>query len=231
MPNFERQVFEEWVALRAKALATSMEIALESGEPDEKGFARMRKYPMATRHPSWQGNDITDSFAQFYRTAEALRLRVTSNDKLFKKQNWRERRGDEGKFDWGCKAGTMELFLQSPGQSGYRHFAITADGALYDALAMDAKSFDSADWKVESVQRDGFWQLTLTIPWSILGIDGAPNPGDVFHAVVINNAHKANEKTGETDTFAIGVPFPAYHDIGVGAALVIDDFAGRRPNP
>ena len=228
---FERKVFEEWVALRAKALATSMEIALESGEPDEKGFARMRKYPMATRYPSWQGNDITDSGAQFYRTADALRIRVTSNDKLFKKQNWQERRGDEGKFEWGCKAGTMELFLQSPGQSGYHHFAITADGALYDALAMDAKSFDSADWKVDSVQRDGFWQLTLTIPWRILGIDGAPKAGDVFHAVVINNAHKANEKTGETDTFAVGVPFPAYHDIGVGASLVIDDFGGRRPSP
>jgi hypothetical protein len=64
----------------------------------------------------------------------------------------------------------MELFLQAPGQSGYYHFAITADGALYDALAMDAKAFDSAEWKVDSVQRDGFWQLTLTLPWGALGI-------------------------------------------------------------
>ena len=31
----------------------------------------------------------------------------------------------------------MKLFTQSPGQSGYYHFAITAEGALYDALAMD----------------------------------------------------------------------------------------------
>ena len=226
---FERKVFEEWVALRAKALATSMEIALESGEPDEKGFARMKKYPMATRYPSWQGNDITDSFAQFYRTADALRIRITSNDKLFKEQKWQERRGDEGKFDWGCKAGTMELFIQSPGQSGYYHFAITAEGALYDALAMDAKSFDSAGWTVDSVQRDGFWQLTLTIPWGVFGIEGEPKPGAVFRAVVINNAHKKNEKSGDIAGFSIGVPFPAFHDIGVGAALVIDDFGGRRP--
>ena len=227
---FERKVFEEWVALRAKALATSLEIALESGEPDDKGFARMKKFPMATRYPSWQGEDVTGSFAQFYRTADALRIRVTSNDALFKPQEWKERRGDEKKFDWGCKAGTMELFLQAPGQSGYYHFAVTADGAVYDALAMDATAFDSADWKIDSVQRDGFWQLTFTLPWGVLGMDGAPKAGDAFHAVVVNNAHKTNEKSGEVATFAIGVPFPAYHDIGVGAALVVDEGATRRPD-
>ena len=124
----------------------------------------------------------------------------------------------------------MKLFTQSPGQSGYYHFAITAEGALYDALAMDAKSFDSAGWTVDSVQRDGFWQLTLTIPWGVFGIEGEPKPGAVFRAVVINNAHKKNEKSGDIAGFSIGVPFPAYHDIGVGAALVVDEGATRRPD-
>ncbi len=226
---FEKKVCSEWVTLKEKAKKSSIEIALELGDADAKGFDRMRKYLMKTRYPQWQGEDVTDSFVQYYRTKDALRIRITSNDKLFKRQAWKERRGNDADFDFATTIGTMELFLQGPGQSGYYHICVAADGATYDADAMDPKALDSRLWSVESVQRDGFWQLSFTLPWTFFGKDGA-RAGDVYKAVVINNAHKKNEKNGEVQGLAVGVPFPAYHDIGVGASLVIDDGSFRRPD-
>ena len=227
---FERKVFEEWTSLRAKALEAAMEVALELGEPDDKGFDRAERLPLATRRKANPDGEFASGAVQFYRTADALRVRVTSNDPFFKPQEWKERRGDEGRFPWGFKPGSMELFLQAPGQSGYRHFAVAADGAVYDAIAMDARAIDSADWKIDSVQRDGLWQLTLTIPWRVLRMEEPPKAGEAFHAVVIDTAHRRDAKSGEVVNYEIGLPFPAAHDIGVGAALVVDDFGGRRPD-
>ena len=226
---FEKKVFEEWIALKEKAKKAAMEIALEIGDADAKGFERMRKYPMKTRYPKWQGEDVTGSFVQYYRTKDAIRIRVTSNDALFRKQEWKERRGKDAGFNFATTIGTMELFLQGPGQNGYYHICVAADGTTYDADAKDPTALDSSIWSVESVQRDGFWQLSFTLPWTFFGRDGA-KPGEIYKAVVINNAHRKNPKNGETEGFAVGVPFPAYHDIGVGADLVVDDDSHRRPD-
>ena len=227
--DYERRVFEEWVALKEKAKKTSMEIALEIGEPDAGGFSRMKKYPMKTRYPSWQGEDVTGSYAQYYRTKDALRIRITSNDPLFKPQTFTERRGNDAGFNWETKLAMMELFLQGPGQVGYFHIGLAADGAAYDALAMDATGFDSDLWKVESVQREGFWQVDFTFPWRIFGLAGVKE-GDVFKVVVINDAHKRNAKSGDIEGFMVGVPFPAHHDVAVGADLKVDDGMRRRPD-
>ena len=224
--DFERKCFDEWKALHEKAMTDSMVIPLELDDGDD-AFGRATKFHMKTRYPSWQGKDTMGSFVQTYRTSEALRIRLTSKDRHFEKQDWKETRGQDGDFPWGYPVGTMEFFLQGPGQSGYFQLAIAANGHCYDANAMDSK-FDSPLWKVVSRQEKGFWELTLTIPWKIFGID-QPKAGDVVKLVAINNGRRENKKTGELDAFSAGFPFPAYHDIAVGVDLKIEDVSFRRP--
>ena len=226
--DFEKKCFDEWKALREKAMTSSMEISLEMDEGDDSAFGRAAKLPMTTRHPKWQGEDITKSFVQVYRSKEALRVRLTSNDPLFEPQTWKENRENDKDFPWGFPVGTMEFFLQGPGQNGYYHIAFAPDGRCYDANAMDNK-FDSPLWTVQSKQKKGFWEVTLTIPWKMFGLE-EPKTGDIIKLVAINAGRKKNEKTGELQNFSVGLPFPAYHDIGIGADLKVEDATFRRPD-
>ena len=226
--DYEKQMFDEWKALHEKAMSSSMEISLELDEADNSAFGRAAKYPLSTQQPKWQGEDITKSFVQVYRSKDALRIRLTSNDKLFEKQEWKEDRENDKDFPWGFPIGTMEFFLQGPGQNGYYHLAFAPNGRCYDANAMDYK-FNSPLWKVESKQDKGFWEITLTVPWKMFGID-QPKTGDIVKLVAINGARKKNPKTGEFQSFGVGLPFPAYHDIGVGVDLKVEDASFRRPD-
>lgn len=218
---FEKQCFEEWVALREQAMKTSMQLNLEIGEADAHAFERMPKIAFKTRE-AWQGEDITQSYAQLYRTADAIRVRVTSYGPIFKKKVWQESRADSNK---AYDTDSMEFFVQFVGQNDYYQLAVSAEGECYDGCALDA-SFNSNLWRVENYQEDGLWQLTLTIPYKLFG-DIQPKEGDIFKFIAINNSQKLNER-GEPVRFAVGIPFPAYHDMAIGIDLRLDNSIGRR---
>lgn len=57
--------------------------------------------------------------------------------------------------------------------------------------------------------------------------DIQPKEGSSFKLIVINNSQKLDER-GEAKGFAVGIPFPAYHDMAIGVDLRIDESAARR---
>lgn len=216
---FEKAQFDEWKALREKAVKTSLQVNLELGAADARAFDSMEKIPLKPREG---GEDVTKSFAQFYRTADAIRVRVTAHGPVFKAKPWKEDRADNGK-SYGPDS--MEFFIQAPGRSDYYQFAVSSEGFHYDGRCLDG-AFDSDAWKTASREEDGLWELTLTIPFAMF--DGyKPGGGDVFKFIAISNSQVLDER-GEPKGFAVGLPYPAYHDMAIGIDLRLDDNAGRR---
>lgn len=217
---FEKEVFDAWVELRKKALSSSVAIPLKALGAGRDGFEELPRYQMKTRFPHIHGEDVTKSYAQFGRTKDALKIRVVSNDPFFKAENFVRRNFNTPKAIWRGLNPKIELFLRAPGQVGYHHLAVAADGAVYDALGTDPEAFDSEEWLVESEQRDGCWRLDFTIPLKMLGRREFAS-GEVFRAVVVNNATKRNAKTGEIESLSVGVPCNIYHDVMSGVELVV----------
>lgn len=218
--RFEKQCFDEWVALRARARTTSMEINLEYGDDSPQAFDRMPRFPMKAKAAGVE--DVTKSTVQCYRTGDALRIRVTSQGPAFKKHVWKETRVDS---ENAWLDNSMEFFVQFVGQGDYYHLAVSATGDCYDGRALDG-SFDSDLWKVDNLQQDGLWQLTLTIPYRLFG-DIAPKDGDTFKLIAANNSQKLDNR-GQPVRFEIGLPYPAHHDIAIGVDLRIDESNIRR---
>jgi hypothetical protein len=63
----------------------------------------------------------------------------------------------------------LELFLQAPGQSGYRHLAVTLDGYRYDSTGME-REWNGA-WEFAVSAADDRWFLELKIPARDLGVE------------------------------------------------------------
>ena len=218
---FEKQCFDEWKALNDKAMGTSMRINLELDENVATAFDRMPVIPLKTRH-QWEGEDVTQSTAQFFRTRDAIHVRITTRGPLFKPRTWKIDRTDNSK---AYESNSMEFFIQAPGQTDYYQLAVSSEGYCYDGRCMDG-SWNSDLWVPASRQADNFWELTLTIPYKLFG-DIEVKGGEVFKFVAISNSEKLNEKN-EPQRFAVGLPFPAYHDMAIGVDLFIDENTGRR---
>ena len=218
---FEKACFDEWKALHEKAMSTSMQINLELDENVAAAFDRMPKLPLKVRN-QWDGEDVTRSTAQFFRTKEAIHVRITTRGPIFKPKAWKIDRGDNSK---AYEANSMEFFIQAPGQSVYYQLAVSSEGYCYDGKCLDG-SWNSDLWIPASRQADNLWELTLTIPYKLFG-DIEVKDGEVFKFIAISNAEKLNDKH-EPQRFSVGLPFPAYHDMAIGVDLLIDDNAGRR---
>ena len=123
----------------------------------------------------------------------------------------------------------IEIFLQAPGKSDYFHLCVGADGSRYDALCKDAKAFTSTAWKSEVKTADGSAEYTVTIPWTIFGADHVAEPGTTYKLLLdINGLFPDPKKPGEFRWFFSGLPRVGFHDVAVGADILIDDNAGRR---
>jgi len=227
--SFEKKMFKEWQELAVKARSTSMQINLEEGDVTLAAFDRIPKIRM--RHFQWWGAEIPDpakSTLQCYRTADALRLKVATHPQTYRKVTWNERRNDAAAAYSG---NSMEFFLRRADQSDYFHIAISQDGQVYDALCLDSR-YQATDMKIEQKTLDDGWEIVLTFPYKMFGLDSVKD-GDIFKLVAICNVDAydgVDGKTGERKVTWIhpAIPRAAYHDLAAGADLRVDMSVGRR---
>ena len=218
----KKYAYDEWLALRRKALATSLVINCELGDVSDTEFARMTPHRLA---PHWGGDVDNNATARIYRTKEALRIRLRTDNPNLKPVKQAPAAGDD---DRAYRGNHVEIFLQAPGTSDYHHLAVSQDGKRYDALCLDAKAFTSSAWKTDVKTGDGFAEYTVTIPWSMLG-EGHPVSGASYKLLVdLCGLFPDAKKPGEMRMFNSGLPRVGFHDLSVGADLLIDDNAGRR---
>ena len=221
--KFEKKVaYDEWKALRVKALSASMEINLETGDASDVEFGRAVAIPLQVK--AWNvnvpSNELPRVTAKLYRTDKALRVRFDVTAPAFKPLAAKPKDGDNFDYDH------VELFLQAAGRSDYFHLSASPDGVRYDALCMDSK-FGSDKWRCETQQKDGFVSYTFTIDWSIFGDGFRPKAGESVKFLADVSVRVPKQKNGVWQVYA-GLPRVAFHDLGVAADLLIDDNAGRR---
>lgn len=211
--------FDAWKKLRERALSSSMEINVEKGDPSDKEFDRMPPIQFATGH-SWMP-ERTKTSARIYRTDDALRIRTTSlNPDFLPVEKAQQKTPDD---DMGYQGNHLEIFLQKEGASDYLHLAVNANSLRYDALCLD-NSFTSDKWLVDIKQDKAFLEFTVTIPWELVG--ESPKPGDRFKLLLVTLSRYAGD--GQNPWTGAGLPRIAYHDLAVGADLIIDGNSGRR---
>ena len=219
----KKYAYDEWVALRKKALETSVEINCELGDASDTEFARMPEFKLK---PHWNGDVDNNATARFYRTKDALRVRVKTVNPNLKPVAKTAKTGDD---DRAYMDDHIEIFLQAPGKSDYFHLCVGADGSRYDALCKDAKAFTSTAWKSEVKTADGSAEYTVTIPWTIFGADHVAEAGTTYKLLLdLNGPFPDPKKPGEFRWFFSGLPRVGFHDVAVGADILIDDNAGRR---
>ncbi len=219
----KKYAFDEWKALREKALATSLEINCERGDKSDTEFDRMSEYKLK---PHWGGDVDNQATARFYRTKDALRIRVKTVNPHLKPIKKTTTTGDD---ENAYQNNHLEIFLQAPGTSDYYHLCLGADGSRYDALCKDAKVFTSDAWKGEVKTAEGSAEYTLTIPWTIFGADHKPQSGTSYKLLLdVVGLFPHPKKPGEMRMFASGLPRVGFHDVSVGADILIDDNTGRR---
>ena len=223
----KKYAYDEWKALREKALATSLAVNCELGDDSDTEFDRMPEYKFLQQWPQWEKQDLTKTTARIYRTKDALRLRVTSRSEAFKPvPPVKQTEGDDEHAYWSEH---LEMFLQAPGRSDYLHLSVNAGGARYDALCKDAKAFTSSDWKTAIKAEPGLCEYTVTIPWTVFGKDFTVKEGDTIKLLAVLQTIVPDDKNpGKTKAFSSGLPRVGYHDPAVGADIVIDANAGRR---
>lgn len=196
---YEERLFQDWLELNKKATATSMQINVEEAADDPKSFDSMEKVYMKKKEG---GEDLTRSYGQFFRTKDSICVRITSHGPIFKKTAWKEDRTDSNK---SYEGNSMEFFVQAPGRSDYYQFAVSSEGFHYDGRCLDG-SFNSDLWKTSSKSEDGWWELTLKIPYALF--DGyEPKAGDVFKFIAINNSQILDNRN-EPKLYAVGIPYP-----------------------
>jgi hypothetical protein len=107
----------------------------------------------------------------------------------------------------------LELFLQAPGQSGYRQLAVTLDGYRYDSTGMD-KEWNGA-WEFAVAAADDRWFLEMRIPARDLGV-GRIAPAEGWRLNLCND-----QPDGTTTWAAVGGNF---HSPDAFGELVAQDF-------
>lgn len=219
----KKWAYDAWKELRERALASSLTINVEQGDPSDAEFARMPAFPFK---PHWRGDVDNRATLRVYRTADALRLRIETANTNLQPVASRPSAGDDERAYMGNH---VELFLQAPGSGDYYHLCVGEDGSRYDAFCKDAAAFTSSAWTSEVVTVDGFATYTITIPWAIFGEGHRPQDGAAYKLLAdIGGLFPDPAKPGEMRTFFSGLPRVAFHDVAAGADLVIDANAGRR---
>ena len=219
----KKHAYDEWVALRRKALESSLEINCEIGDDSDSEFERMVAYKLK---PHWGGDVDNNATVRIYRTKNALRLKLTTVNPNLKAVKKTEKTGDDPR---AYMDDHVEVFLQAPGKSDYLHLCAGSDGSRYDALCKDASSFTSSRWIADVKTASGSAEYTLTIPWSLLGDGHQPEAGQSYKlAVNLGGTFPDPKKPGENRVFFSGLPRVGFHDLAVGADILIDDNTGRR---
>ena len=219
----KKWAYDAWKELRERALASSLTINVEQGDPSDAEFARMPAFPFK---PHWRGDVDNRATLRVYRTADALRLRIETANTNLQPVASRPSAGDDERAYMGNH---VELFLQAPGSGDYYHLCVGEDGSRYDAFCKDAAAFTSSAWTSEVVTADGFATYTITIPWAIFGEGHRPQDSTAYKFLAdIGGLFPDPAKPGEMRTFFSGLPRVAFHDVAAGADLVIDANAGRR---
>lgn len=108
---------------------------------------------------------------------------------------------------------SVEFFLQAPGQSGYRQFAVSLDGYRYDGAGME-KAWNGTWEAAVSVSEDR-WFLETRVPVKDLGTERtAPAEGWRLNLCV-------NQQSACSTWAAVG---PNYHNPGGFGKLIAQDF-------
>jgi hypothetical protein len=111
---------------------------------------------------------------------------------------------------------SVECFLQAPGQSGYRQFAVSLDGYRYDGSGME-KAWNGT-WEAAVSVGEERWFLEARVPVQDLGLERtAPAEGWRLNLCV-------NQQTCSTWA-AVG---PNFHNPGGFGRLITQDFGGWR---
>ena len=219
----KKWAYDAWKDLRERALASSLTINVEAGDPSDAEFARMPAFPF---RPHWRGDVDNAATLRVYRTADALRLRIETKNPNLRPVAARPSAGDDERAYMGNH---VELFLQAPGSGDYYHLCVGEDGSRYDAFCKDAAAFTSSAWTSAVATADGAATYTVTVPWTIFGAGHVPQDGAAYKLLVdIGGLFPDPAKPGEMRTFFSGLPRVGFHDVAAGADLVIDANAGRR---
>ena len=79
----------------------------------------------------------------------------------------------------------FELYLQPEQGGGYYHFAVNSIGTRYDGRGMD-KAWN-AEWSAAAGRTEQGWQAELCIPFTSLGLAGAPEAGATWRFNLARN--------------------------------------------
>ena len=112
---------------------------------------------------------------------------------------------------------SIELFLQAPGQSGYRQLVASLDGYRYDSVGEEKTWNGRWNFAVHAV--DDRWFLEIEVPVRDLGIERvAPAEGWRLNLC-------CNQQGGSSTWAAVG---PAFHNTAGFGKLIAQDFATWR---
>ncbi|MGD9497825.1 MAG: sugar-binding protein, partial [Armatimonadota bacterium] len=94
----------------------------------------------------------------------------------------------------------VEVFIEAPGATAVRQFAVNALGTISDNFG------NSAPWRAAAKQYDDRWTAEIAIPWSVLGVEHAPAPGDSWGMQFGRQQKAKSETTAWTPGHAFNAP-------------------------
>jgi len=99
----------------------------------------------------------------------------------------------------------VEVFIEPPGAPAVRQFAVNALGTISDNFG------NAAPWRAGAKQYQDRWAVEIVIPWSVLGVDGAPAAGDSWGM----QFGRQQKPSGETTSWTPGRAFNAPEGFGL----------------
>ncbi len=94
----------------------------------------------------------------------------------------------------------VEVFIEVPGMTAVRQFAVNALGTISDNFG------NTAPWRAGARQHEDHWTVEIAIPWSVLGVREAPAPGASWGMQFGRQQKARGETTAWTPGRAFNVP-------------------------
>ncbi len=94
----------------------------------------------------------------------------------------------------------VEVFIQVPGATVVRQFAVNALGTISDNFG------NTAPWRAAAKQYEDRWTVEIAIPWSVLSVEATPAPGDSWGMQFGRQQKAQQETTAWTPGRAFNVP-------------------------
>lgn len=208
--DFEKSCYIAWKELHEKMMLSSMSINAYQEQMSDLAKGKGIRMKLAKSAQS----DCRNAEASIAWTEHDLLIRTVADDTTEKPHPVFSGRKD-GSLAYDSDS--VEIFIQPGGSQNYYQFAAGRNGDFYDGQGMSGKW--DGEWSHKVITDPEKKQLVyeITIPFKNFGIK---TPGSESWKIVI--VQNRNDKSK-----AVGIPYPAHHDIGAGADITF--VTGKRP--